>query len=76
MYGQTIPEWLSKVILRTCSDDSKLIYWKFEKLKIRITNEWFHLQFNLACINIYSYITFTASLERVQFEFVQSFPVV
>ena len=26
--------------------------------------------------NIYNYITFTAFLERVQFEFVQSFPVV
>ena len=26
--------------------------------------------------NTYNYITFTASLERVQFEFVQSFPVV
>ena len=26
--------------------------------------------------NIYNYITFKASLERVQFEFLQSFPVV
>ena len=48
---QTISHWLSKVILSTCSDNSKLIYKKFEKLKFRITNEWFHLQFNLACIN-------------------------
>ena len=33
---------------------------------------------NMLCYlpNIYNYITFTASVERVQFEFVQSFPVV
>ena len=47
----TISHWLSKVILRTCSDECKLIYRKFEKFKIRITNGRFHLQFNLACIN-------------------------
>ena len=45
---RAISHWLSKVILRTCSDECKLIYRKFEKLKIRITR--FHLQFNLACI--------------------------
>ena len=55
MCEQTIFHWLSKVILRTCSDDSKLIYRKFETIKIRITNERFHLQFNLACINVYIY---------------------
>ena len=54
----TISHWVSKVILRTCSDECKLIYRKFEKLKIRITNERFHLQFNLACINN---ILFTSS---------------
>ena len=52
----TISHWLAKVTLRTCSDECKLIYRKFEKLKIRIINERFHLQFNLACINNYIYI--------------------
>ena len=51
MCERTISYWLSKVILRTCSDECKLIYRTFEKSKIRITNERFHLQFNLACIN-------------------------
>ena len=37
-------------------------------------NIWRHLLCYLP--NIYNYITFMASLERVQFEFVQSFPVV
>ena len=37
--------------LRTYSNDSKQTCKKFEKLNIRITNERFHLQFNLACIN-------------------------
>ena len=37
-------------------------------------NIWYHMLCYLP--NIYNYITFTASLERVQFEFVQSFPVV
>ena len=37
-------------------------------------NIWHHMLCYRS--NIYNYITFTASLERVQFEFVQSFPVV
>ena len=36
-------------------------------------NIWYHM---LYLLNIYNYITFTASLERVLFEFMQSFPVV
>ena len=51
MCEQVLSQWLSKVILKTCNQESKLTYRKFEKLKIRITNERFHLQFNLACIN-------------------------
>ena len=35
---------------------------------------WYHMLCYLP--NIYDYIPFTASLERVQFEFMQSFPVV
>ena len=56
MCEQVLSQWLSKVILKACNEESKLTYRKFEKLKIRITNERFHLQFNLACINIYIYI--------------------
>ena len=37
-------------------------------------NIWHHMLCYLP--NIYNYVTFTVSLERVQFEFVQSFPVV
>ena len=37
-------------------------------------NIWYHILCYLP--NIYNYITFTASLERVQFEFMQSFPLV
>ena len=51
MCEQVLSQWLSKVILKTCNEETKLTYRKFEKLKIRITNERFHLQFNLACIN-------------------------
>ena len=51
MCERTKSQRLSKVILRTCNDDSKVMYRKFEKLKFRIANERFHLQFNLACIN-------------------------
>ena len=36
-------------------------------------NIWHHM---LCFQNIYNYITFMASLERVQFEFMQSFPIV
>ena len=37
-------------------------------------NIWYHMLCYLR--NIYNYITFTASLERVQFEFMQSIQVV
>ena len=47
--------------------------WMFSGFYCAI-NIWHHMLCYLP--NIYNYITFTASLERVQFELVQSFPVV
>ena len=63
--------WISFCwILNTALCSMSLMFSGFYCVPNCAINIWHHMP------NIYNYITFTASLDRVQFEFVKSFPVV